>query len=99
MDLAVAVIAHDHLAEAAHTALVIAAQGTRLSPAATALNEASAGALQAALDAAGFEGKPGQTQTLYGLNGVKASLVLVVGAGDTEAINLQQWQKIITSAM
>ncbi|MBQ0713767.1 MAG: leucyl aminopeptidase [Paraperlucidibaca sp.] len=99
MDLAVAVIAHDHLAEAAHTALVIAAQGTRLSPAATALNEASAGALQAALDAAGFEGKPGQTQTLYGLNGVKASLVLVVGAGDTESINLQQWQKIITSAM
>ncbi|MFD0950088.1 leucyl aminopeptidase [Paraperlucidibaca wandonensis] len=99
MDLAVAVIAHDHLAEAAHTALVIAAQGTRLSLAATALNEASAGALQAALDAAGFEGKPGQTQTLYGLNGVKASLVLVVGAGDAEAINLQQWQKIITSAM
>ena len=99
MDLAVAVIAHDHLAEAAQTALVIAAQGTRLSPAAAALNEASAGALQAALDAAGFEGKPGQTQTLYGLNGVKASLVLVVGAGDTETINLQQWQKIITSAI
>ena len=99
MDLAVAVIAHDRLAEAAHSALIIAAQGTHLSPAAAALNEASAGTLQAALDAAGFEGKPGQTQTLYGLAGVKASLVLVVGAGDAEAINLQQWQKIITSAV
>ncbi|MEO6698381.1 MAG: M17 family peptidase N-terminal domain-containing protein, partial [Paraperlucidibaca sp.] len=99
MDLAVAVIAHDSIAEAAHTALVVATQGTRLSPSASALNDASAGALQAALDAAGFEGKPGQTQTLYGLAGVKASLVLVVGAGDAESVTLQQWQKVITSAM
>lgn len=97
MDFAVAVIAHDSLATSAHGALIVAAQGAQLSPAASALNDASQGALQAALDASGFEGKPGQTQALYGLAGIKAGLVLVVGAGDS--VSLQAWQKLVIGAV
>ncbi|MCC2636655.1 MAG: leucyl aminopeptidase [Moraxellaceae bacterium] len=62
--------------------VIVAASGSELSPAARALDEASGGHLARALKTAGFEGKPGQTQTLYTLPGIAAEQVLVVGTGE-----------------
>jgi len=99
MDLAVAVVAPQALAEDKTPALIVAVQGKALSPSAAALDTAAGGALSAALASAGFDGKPGQTLPLYALPGVKAGLVLVVGAGDTAEISLQAWHKLVVAAV
>lgn len=99
MELAVAVVAPQALAEHKTPALAVAVQGKSLSASARALDEASAGALQAALARSGFEGKPGQTLALHSLPGIAAGLVLVVGAGDAAEVSLQAWHKLVVSAV
>ncbi len=99
MELAVAVVAPSALAEDKTPALIVAAQGKTLSPSAAALDAASDGALTRALASAGFDGKPGQTLALYALPGVKAGLVLVVGAGEAAEIPLQTWHKLVMAAV
>ncbi len=99
MDLAVAVVAPQALAEDKTPAIIVAARGKTLSDSAAALDAASSGALAAALASAGFDGKPGQTLALYALPGIKAGLVLVVGAGDAAEISLQAWHKLVLAAV
>ena len=67
--------------------VIVAACGSELTPAARALDEASAGQLSRALRTAGFEGKPGQSQTLFALPGVAAEQVVVVGAGEAKDLD------------
>ncbi|HET8729981.1 MAG TPA: leucyl aminopeptidase [Moraxellaceae bacterium] len=62
--------------------VIVAISGDEYTPAARALDDASGGHLTRALKTAGFEGKPGQTQTLFTLPGIAAEQVLVVGTGD-----------------
>ena len=99
MDLAVAVVAPQALAEDKNPALLVAVRGKTLGDSAAALDAASAGALSAALASAGFEGKPGQTLALYALPGIKAGLVLVVGAGEADEVTLQAWHKLVIAAV
>ncbi|PRD35776.1 UNVERIFIED_CONTAM: pepA [Trichonephila clavipes] len=99
MDLATAVVAPAALAQDKHPALIVAVQGKTLAPGAAALDAASEGALSRALAGAGFDGKPGQTLPLYALPGIKAQLVLVVGAGDAAEIGLQTWHKLVVAAL
>ena len=84
-------------------ALVVAVLGKTLSASAQAIDAASAGALSRAIASAGFDGKPGQTLPLYGLSGVNAGLVLLVGAGavpeDSDGISMQAWHKLVVSAV
>jgi len=78
--------------------LIVAALGSELSPTAKALDEASQGVLSKALKAAGFEGKAGQTQMLYGLPEITAEAVLVVGAGEARELDHRALQKVAAAA-
>jgi leucyl aminopeptidase len=80
-------------------AVIVAASGSTLSPAALALDAASAGQLVRALKAAGFEGKPGQVQALFGLPGVAAEQVLVIGTGETKELDNRGLQRAATLAV
>lgn len=99
MELAIITVAPALLAEDKHPALLVGVRGKTLSASAEALDFASAGALRLALAHAGFDGKIGQTLTLYSLPGVKAGLVLVVGAGENDALSLQEWHKLVLTAV
>jgi leucyl aminopeptidase len=79
-------------------ALVVAALGAELSPTALALDVAADGALSRALKAAGFEGKSGQTQTMYNLPGIAAETVLVVGVGEAKDLDGRGLQKVVAAA-
>ena len=74
-------------------AVIVAACGSELSPSARALDAASNGQLARALRHAGFEGKPGQTQSLFGLPGTAADQVLVVGAGELKELDSRGLQR------
>ncbi|MDQ8038460.1 MAG: leucyl aminopeptidase, partial [Pedobacter sp.] len=83
-------------------AVIVAVSGDKLSPAALALDEASNGALSRALKTAGFEGKPGQSQALFGLPGIAAEQVLVIGTGPAAELDtrgLQRAAAIATKAL
>lgn len=83
-------------------AVIVAVSGDKLSPAALALDAASQGALSRALKTAGFEGKPGQSQALFGLSGIAADQVLVIGAGPAAELDtrgLQRAAAIATKAL
>lgn len=80
-------------------AVIVAATGDKLSPAAQALDQASNGALARALKAAGFEGKPGQSQALFGLPGISAEQVLVIGAGPAADLDTRGLQRAAAVAV
>ena len=67
--------------------VIVAVCGGELTPAARVLDEASGGHLARALRTAGFEGKAGQSQTLYTLPGIAAEQVVVVGTGDARDLD------------
>ncbi len=79
-------------------AVIVAVSGDKPSPAALALDEASNGALSRALKAAGFEGKPGQSQALFGLPGIAADQVLVIGTGPAAELDTRGLQRAATIA-
>lgn len=79
-------------------AVIVAVSGSTFSAAALALDEASAGALTKALKAAGFEGKPGQSQALYTLPGIAAEQVLVVGTGELKELDVRGLQRAASVA-
>jgi len=82
------------------TGVVIVAQsGADLSPSARALDAASNGQLVRSLKAAGFEGKPGQSQLLPGLPGVTADSVLVVGTGELKDLDNRGLQRAAATAV
>jgi leucyl aminopeptidase len=56
-------------------------QPRRLSPAAESIDQASGGAVRAVLAAGDMEGKTGSCRMLYGLPGIAAQRVLLVGMG------------------
>lgn len=99
MQLTVSAVRPDTLAQAKYQAILVTVHGKRLSPAAASIDAASAGALTQAINQADFDGKAGQTLPLYGLSGVHAGLVLVVGAGNDETLTEQAWHKVVTSAV
>ena len=70
-----------------------------LSEAAKAVDTASGGAIQARIDAKDASGALGSSITLYGLNGVSADRVVVVGAGEANAtLNAVEANKVVTAA-
>lgn len=79
-------------------AVIVAVLGEALSSAAQAINEASNGALARALKAASFEGKPGQSLSLFELPGVAATHVLVVGVGEANALDTRGIQRAAGTA-
>ncbi|MGH8492366.1 MAG: leucyl aminopeptidase [Moraxellaceae bacterium] len=79
-------------------AVIVAISADKLSPAALALDEASNGALSRALKTSGFEGKPGQSQALFGLPGIAAEQVLVIGTGPAAELDTRGLQRAATIA-
>jgi leucyl aminopeptidase len=79
--------------------VIVAVSGSEFSAAARALDEASAGQLGRALKSAGFEGKPGQVQALYGLAGSAAEQVLVVGTGELKDLDSRGLQRASVAAV
>jgi leucyl aminopeptidase len=72
-------------AAAAFDAVVVGVfEEKTMSSAAAELDEASGGALKRLLDSGDLSGKIGQAQKLYGLSGIKAARVVVVGLGEQE---------------
>ncbi len=79
-------------------ALIIAMTTQGLTTTGIALDEASTGQLSAALKAANFEGKLGQTVSLYRLNNISCPVIVVVGAGDSKDLNGRALQKVAAQA-
>ena len=79
-------------------ALIIAMTTQGLTPTGLALDEASAGQLSAALKAANFEAKLGQTVSLYRVNNISCPVIVVVGAGDSKEFNGRALQKVAAQA-
>ncbi len=73
--------------------VIVAASAGVLSPAAKALDEASQGSLSRAMKTAGFEGKPGQSLSLYSLPGITAEQVLLIGTGDAAELDSRGLQR------
>jgi leucyl aminopeptidase len=63
------------------------------SPAATALDTASGGALARLREAGDFVGRPGMTLLLHGLSGVAAPRVLLVGLGRRDALDALSYMR------
>lgn len=72
-------------------------EGKRLSETAQAVNEAGKDAIKKALSHGDLTGSLGQTQMLYGLEGVAAKRVLLVGAGKAKKITIKQYQQLHAS--
>ena len=70
----------------------------RLTPAAAQLDEASGGAVTAALKRGDTEAKPGQTRLLTGLDTVKAPRVLLVGLGKESELDERNYRKAVAAA-
>jgi leucyl aminopeptidase len=78
--------------------LIIALTSDGLTATGRYLDQASSGALSATVKAANFEAKLGQTLSLYQLNSVSCSTILVVGAGDSKELTGRALQKLVASA-
>ncbi len=79
--------------------VIVAVSGSEFSAAARALDDASAGQLGRALKSAGFEGKPGQAQAVFGLAGTAAEQVLVVGTGELKDLDSRSLQRAAAAAV
>ena len=64
--------------------IVAVYQNKQLSSAASSIDQVSNGALSNVLEFEDFTGKSGETQLLYGLAGVQATRLLMIGCGDKE---------------
>ena len=64
-----------------------------LSTAAQRIDAAAGGAITRLLESNDLSGKPGTTQPLFGLAGVKAARVLVVGLGDAKKFDAARYAK------
>ena len=72
-------------------------EGGELSPSATLLDSASQGLLTKLVKAGDIEGKSAQTQLLYGVDGVNAKRILVVGCGKKDKLTASQFRKIASA--
>ncbi|MCL7461206.1 leucyl aminopeptidase [Pseudomonas sp. NW5] len=81
------------------TLVVAIGEGRKPGAAARALDAASEGALSALLKRGDLAGKPGQTLLLYGLPGVKAERILLVGCGKERELSERTYRKITTAAL
>ena len=68
----------------------------KLSPAASQLDKLSAGALSKQIKAYAFSGEIGQTQLLLGVPGIMAKQILIVGCGNEEKLNAENFKQIYT---
>ncbi|MFD0739081.1 leucyl aminopeptidase [Lysobacter koreensis] len=85
---------HDAPAAVAADCIVVGAFADRsLTPAASALDEASGGRLRALLERGDVSGKTGKTAIVHDLPGVTAPRVLVVGLGDAGKFGVPQYIK------
>jgi leucyl aminopeptidase len=73
------------------------ADGT-LTPAASAIDSASAGRLKALLERGDVSGKTGKTALLHDLPGVTATRVLVIGLGEAGKFGVPQYIKAVSDA-
>ncbi|MHB8225315.1 M17 family peptidase N-terminal domain-containing protein, partial [Acidithiobacillus sp.] len=73
-------------------------EGGTLSPAATLIDLASGGALQALLDTGDFSGACGETQMLYQVPKIAAARVLVLGLGTHGKVKDSQFRKAALAA-
>ena len=86
-------------ASAAVDCIVVGAHADgSLTPAATAIDAASGGKLQALVARGDIEGKTGKTALLHDLPGVAAPRVLVVGLGDAGTFGVPQYLKAVGDA-
>ena len=70
-----------------------------LGAAAQSLDRASKGAVREWLANGDAEGKTGSTRMLYGLPGVEAKRVLLVGLGDAKKLDARNWLTAVRSAV
>jgi leucyl aminopeptidase len=69
-----------------------------LTSAAARIDEVSGGALKRLIDAGDLTGKLGSTQMLFGLAGVTAARVLVVGLGESKKFDAARFQRVSNDA-
>ncbi len=71
----------------------------KLSAAATAIDRASGGALQALIRRGDMDGKLGAVRLLYGLPNIAASRVLVIGLGPESEFGVKQFREAVRAAI
>ncbi len=71
-------------------------EGRKLTPAATRVDQASDGGIAEILTKGDFTGKTGQSQWVYGLSGVSADRVLLVGCGKPAELDDRRYRQILT---
>ncbi len=88
-------------AAAAKTATLVLPVGEdqHLATTAQSVDQATGGAISAALKRGDLAGKPGQSLLLHGLPGLKAERVLLVGVGKDGELDARQWRKVAGTAM
>ena len=90
---------HDAPATADFDCIVVGAFADKtLTPAAQAIDQASAGRLTVLVERGDVSGKTGKTTLLHDLPGVSAPRVLVVGLGDTGKFGVPQYLKAVGDA-
>ena len=90
---------HDASATADFDCVVVGAFADKtLTPAAQAIDQASAGRLTVLVERGDVSGKTGKTTLLHDLPGVSAPRVLVVGLGDTGKFGVPQYLKAVGDA-
>ena len=90
---------HDAPATASFDCIVVGAFADKtLTPAAQAIDQASAGRLTVLVERGDVSGKTGKTTLLHDLPGVSAPRVLVVGLGDTGKFGVPQYLKAVGDA-
>ncbi|GAB3482997.1 leucyl aminopeptidase [Azotobacter salinestris] len=80
------------------TLVVAVGEGRKLGATAKAIDQATDGALSAALKRGDLAGKAGQTLLLHQLPNLKAERVLLVGAGKESELSDRQFRKIVAAA-
>ena len=68
--------------------------GLKLSESAAQLDQISSGALKKILSKGDLSGDTGDTLLLYGLPGIKAERILLIGCGERSKLNADAFQKI-----
>ena len=84
--------------EATPCAVVGVYEEKMLTSAAARIDEASGGAIKRLIDSGDINGKLGSSHVLFGLSGIAASRVLVVGLGEQKKLDGQRFQRASSDA-
>ncbi len=90
----------DSLSQANTDCLIIQVNSNRkLNPIASEIDQATGGLIKSTLKLGDFSGQLGESQLLTNHDGIKAKRLLLVGCGDKEALSVNEFRRLIKTAL